>query len=235
MKSNRGMYWYLAALLLWWGGAFLAARSYPAGFDWQYTVMSALASRKHNPAGYMWFAAGLSLSMLLLWPYVTALGQRLRAMLAPGAGPGLALTAFRIGIVCAALLGVERLTIYDLSRLLYKGHEVIALFAFLGLYGGVFGLLVQLARRQQAFVVPVLLVASPLLAIGLNQLWLYLAQRDLGWVDTSWRAMGIPVWHSFAFWQWLAIVFLWAGAGLLGWAARRTQPGASQQAAGDDG
>jgi len=27
--------------------------------------------------------------------------------------------------------------------------------------------------------------------------------------------MGIPIWLSFAFWQWLAIGFLWAGLGLL--------------------
>jgi len=86
----------------------------------------------------------------------------------------------------------------------------------LGLYGGILGGLAQLMRRDRMFVLPVLLVVSPLLAIGVNQLWWYLEQRDPGWVDRSWREPGIPLWHSFACWPWLAIGFLWAGAGLLG-------------------
>jgi hypothetical protein len=55
----------------------------------------------------------------------------------------------------------------------------------------------------------------PLAAIAITQFWLYIDQRDLGWVDTGWRAMGIPLWLSFAFWQWLAIVTLWLGLGAL--------------------
>ena len=76
-------------------------------------------------------------------------------------------------------------------------------------------------RWPQLFLLPVLLVASPLLAIGITQFWLYVDQRDLGWVDTGWRAMGIPVWFSFAFWQWLSIASLWVGLGLLWFTSER--------------
>jgi hypothetical protein len=71
----------------------------------------------------------------------------------------------------------------------------------------------MLQSRIYAFMA--LIVASPLVAISMTQFWLYIEQRDLGWVDTSWREMGIPLWISFAFWQWLAIAALWVGLGLL--------------------
>jgi hypothetical protein len=105
--------------------------------------------------------------------------------------------------------------IRDLSKLVFKGHELLALAGFLSVYLGILGLLAQLVRRQRLYVVPALLIASPLIAIGITQLWLYFEQRELGWVRPNWRAMGIPLWLSFAFWQWLAIGFLWAGLGLV--------------------
>ncbi len=191
----------------------MAARYYPGGFDWQYTVASALASQKHNPTGSAWFAGALSVAMVLLWPYVTALNKSLRPSLPASAK--FWISALRIGLISGALLGLERLLIRDLSAWVYKAHEVLGLLAFMGLYIGALGLLVQLMLRRRVYVVPALLVASPLLAIGISQFWLYLAQRDLGWVDTSWREMGVALWFSFAFWQWLAIGFLWAGLGLL--------------------
>lgn len=82
------------------------------------------------------------------------------------------------------------------------------------MYLGVIGALVQMAWRQGGYVAPLLIVLTPLVAIAVVQLTLYLGQRDLGWVDTGWREMGIPVWLSFAFWQWLALAFLWLGLAL---------------------
>jgi len=190
----------------------LAAWYYPGGYDWSYTVVSALASQKHNPTGSAWFAGALSLSMVLLWPYVSTLKKSLYASL-PAAK--YTISALQTGIVCGALVGVERLLIRDISAWFYKSHETIALIAFLGLYIGILGLLIQVMLRQRIYAFPALFVAIPLLAIGITQFWLYLDQRDLGWVDTSWREMGIPLWLSFAFWQWLAIGFLWVGLGLL--------------------
>ncbi len=190
----------------------MAARHYPGGFDWVYTVASALASRKHNPDGSAWFAGALFLAMVLLWPYVTAIAKRHAA---PSATAKFAIIAMRTGLVCGALLGLEKLLIKDLSNWIYKAHEILALFTFIGLYFGILTLLVQAMLRKKAFVIPLLTVTAPLAAIAITQFWLYLGQRDLGWVDTSWREIGIPLWLSFAFWQWLAIGFLWLGLGLL--------------------
>lgn len=213
IHQKRALWWYLASLLVLSFGSILAARHYPGGFDWLYTVASALASKKHNPTGGVWFASALILAMVLLWPCVSALKKGLCPSL-PAAAE-FAIGALRIGLVCGAILGLEMLLIRDLSDWIYKAHEILGVFAFLGLYFGVLGLLVLTMLRQRIYAFPVLLVATPLLAIGITQFWIYLDQRDLGWVDTSWREMGIPFWLSFAFWQWLAIGFLWLGLGLL--------------------
>lgn len=193
-------------------GLFMAALHYPDGFDWFYTVASALASQKHNPTGSFWFAGTLSLAMVLLWPYVSSIKKGLYTQ-HPAAL--FSIVALRTGLICGALLGLERLLIRDLSNWIYKAHEFLGVFTFLGLYCGILGLLLVAMLRQRRYAFTVLLVASPLLAIGITQIWLYLGQHDLGWVDTGWRDMGIPIWLSFAFWQWLAIGFLWAGLGLL--------------------
>lgn len=213
IHKMRALWWYFTSLLVLSFGMIMAARYYPGGFDWLYTVASALASQKHNPTGSIWFASALSLAMVLLWPYVSALKKGLSPSLSVAAK--LAIGALRIGMVCGALLGLERLLIRDLSHWVFKAHEILGVFAFLGLHFGILSLLVQAMLRQRIYAFPVLLVVTPLLAIGITFFWLYLDQRDLGWVDTSWREMGIPIWLSFAFWQWLAMGFLWIGLGVL--------------------
>lgn len=210
--QKRTLWWYLASLLVLVVSAVLAARHYPGGFDWQYTVASALASQKHNPDGSVWFASGFLLSMVLLWPYVARIKQ---AMVLEFPATIIAIGLMQIGLICGVLVATERLFLRDLSAWLYKSHEILAILFFLGWYLGIFILLVQIMLRRKLFVLPVIIINTPLLAIGITQFWLYLKQRDLGWVDTSWREMGVPLWLSFAFWQWLAIVFLWAGLGLL--------------------
>jgi len=190
----------------------LAAARYPGGFDWFYTVASALASRKHNPEGSYWFSGALIISMALLWFSLSTMRQKKFLSFPRLARASLGI--LRLGLISGCLMGMERLLIFHLSDLIHKAHEILALLTFLGFYLGILGLLiVRLSGRKNSFW-PVLLVASPLLAIGLTQLWLYLDQRDLGWVDTSWREMGVPFWLSFAFWQWWAMACLWQG---LGW------------------
>jgi len=210
----------VASLLALSCGSVLAALHYPGGYDWVYTVASALASQKHNPTGSFWFASALVLAMALLWPYVSAFKQARHATFP--ATEKFAIAALRTGLICGALLGLERLLIHNLSDWVYKAHELLGLLTFLGLYLGILALLVLAMHRQRIYAFPVLMIATPLLAIGVTQFWLYLDQRDLGWVDTSWREMGIPFWLSLAFWQWLAIGFLWPGLGLL-WFTQRTQ------------
>ena len=213
LHTEKPLWWFFASMLVLSSGFVLAARQFPGGFDWAYTVVSALASQKHNPEGSAWFAGGFGLSMALLWPYVSALKKNLCSHLR--SSPAVSIIILRTGLLCGMLLGLERLLIHDLSAWIDKAHELLGLLAFLGYYLGILGIMLQLMLRQRIYVLPVLMVASPLLAIGGTQLWLYLYQRDLGWVDTSWREMGIPLYLSFAFWQWVAILLLAIGLVLL--------------------
>jgi hypothetical protein len=97
---------------------------------------------------------------------------------------------------------------------------------------GVMGFYYHRVRHAASSLWPALLVVLPLCAVGLSQLALYFDQRDLGWVNTAWREMGVPVWLSFAFWQWLAVWFLGLGLGyLVLWKPRRRM-GAGRPTAG---
>lgn len=231
LYPNAASWWYLASVTVLGSGSVLAASRFPGGFDWAYTVASALASQKHNPEGSFWFAGALALAMALLWPYASALERR-----QDSTHPGLltfAIFALRTGLLGGVLLGLERLLIRDLSAQVYKAHEILGLVTFFGLYIGTIGLLVCAMLHRKVHVFALMLLVSPLLAIGITQVWLFLDQRDLGWVDTDWRAMGVPVWLSFAFWQWLAIGFLWLGLGLLSFTGVRRESTEEGQGARD--
>jgi hypothetical protein len=192
-----------AAVLTVAGGTAMAVLHYPGGYDWTYTVISRLASRTHNPAGGAWVSGGLLAGMLLLWPVV---GWSFR-----GKGFALPRAALRVGLGGGVLLGAEGLFVLDYSGVARKGHELVALLTFTGLYAGVLGGYVQRMRCGVRRVWPALLVVLPLVAIGATQLVLYFDQRELGWVSTSWRELGVPFWISFAFWQWAAVALLGAG------------------------
>jgi hypothetical protein len=211
VKRGVALAWYAGAVASIIIGVVMAGRQFPGGFDWAYTVISRLGSSRHNPGGAFWLSGSLLVAVCLLWPVATHLGGR-----TAGAGrPWVAGTALRVGLIGGALLALEGLLLLDLTRLGRKGHEVLALATFLGFYGGVLGLFVHRIRDAGAAIWPALLVMAPLCAVGGSQLALYLGQRDLGWVNTGWREMGVPLWLSFAFWQWLAVAFLGLGLGYL--------------------
>jgi hypothetical protein len=193
-------------------GVAAAAWSYPGGFDWAYTVISRLASERRNPDGALWLSGGFLVGMVLLIPVT---GYLARTGIRPGSPAPRSVLLLRLGMAAGVLLGLEGLLRLDLSILHRKGHEAVALIAFLGFYGGVLGLHLHRVRHQGESVWPALLVFAPLVAVGLSQVVLFFDPRDLGWVDTDWRDMGVPVWLSFAFWQWLAVGFLGLGLGQL--------------------
>ena len=205
---KRALLLYGAAALTLILGVAAAAVQFPGGFDWVYTVISRLGSRTHNPSGALWLLGSLLAAVALLWPVTNALS-------AAHAHPRVAITALRIGLIGGALLAVEGLFMLDLSVITRKGHEIVALATFLGLYTGVLGLYLHRIRHSASSLLPALLVILPLCAVGVSQLALYFDQRDLGWVDTAWREMGVPFWLSFAFWQWMAVAFLGVGLGYL--------------------
>jgi hypothetical protein len=210
-ERNRAGRFFAGACAVLVGGVATAAATFPGGFDWVYMVISKLGSRTHNPVGGLVLSASLLAAVCLLWPVAGVLGR------CGGAGqrPVLATAALRVGLVGGGLLALEGLIGLDLTRIGRKGHELVALFTFLGLYGGVLGLYLHRIRRSGAFVLPALVVVLPLCAVAATQGALYFGQRDLGWVDTAWREMGVPFWLSFAFWQWMAVVFLVTGLGWL--------------------
>jgi hypothetical protein len=200
-------------------GVSVAVGHYSGEFDWMYTVISRLASRNHNPTGGFWLAVALLVAAGLLWPVAGFLGRQ-------GGGHGLrgAAGLLRVGLAGALLLAVEGIFALELSRHVRKAHEALALATLAGLYGGVLGIYTARARRSPLFRIPALLVILPLCAVGASQLALYLGQRDLGWVDTAWRELGVPFWLSFAFWQWVAVVLLGCGIALLVITSERPGP-----------
>ena len=114
-------------------------------------------------------------------------------------------------------MAIESILTPKLPAILEKTHEILAVLAFLFFYVGILGLFGFHTKRGRAFIWPALVMLLPIIAICISQLSLYLSQRDLGWVDHSWRDEGVPVWQSMAFWQWLSLGTLWAGIGFLAW------------------
>jgi hypothetical protein len=206
--SRRALGWYMLATAILSIGIPAAAVRYPGSFNWAYTVISALASRKHNPDGAAWFAAGIAGAMACLWPVVTRLTR-------DGAAPRWVKGALRIGVVCGVVVGIERLAFYHFSDVVRKGHELVALVSFLGFYPGVLGLYAHRMKTRPGFRWPALVVVVPLLAVGAREFYLYLAQRGVGWTTYDWHGHGAPLWLSFALWQWLAAALLWLAVGHL--------------------
>ena len=200
----------LAAATFWFG-VVMAAHYFPSQpYDWMYRVVSQLASRKHNPLGGHWFSIALGLSMLALWPAVSCLRETAGNRRWP-------IIALRAGLLFGVAVGIERLVFVRFSSLVNNGHEALAVGAFAGLYTGLLGLYWQRVRHGS---LGALAVAAPLVAIFVAQILIYFDQRHLGWVNYSWREMGVSPSLSFAFWQWLAVATLWIGLGHLLWTSR---------------
>jgi len=215
---RRAVGWYALATAILAVGIPAAAARYPGSFAWAYTVISALASRKHNPDGAAWFAGAIAGGMACLWPVVTLLTH-------DGAAPRWVKAALRTGVVCGVFVGIERLVFYHFSDMVRKGHELVALLSFLGFYPGVLGLYAYRMKMRRGFRWPALIVVVPLLAVGAREFYLYLAQRGIGWTNYDWHGHGAPLWLSFALWQWLAAALLWLAVGHLLLTARPADAG----------
>lgn len=186
-------------------GVLMAVRHYPVAFDWVYTVLSHLASLNRNPEGGRWISGALLLSCCCLWPLATYLGV---AYSYRNRRPVYAIWSLRIGLIAGFILGLEGYFNLRFSLYLYKAHEAVALFAFLGFYLGILAFHAHRIRNDWKCLFSALLVILPLCAIGCAQLYLFFGPHDLGWVNPGWRDLGIPFYLSFAFWQWVAVVSL---------------------------
>ncbi len=182
-----------------WGGLWMAGQRYPSGYDWRYMTISSLLYADRNPNGYRWAWGGLMLCALGGLCWTTVLMRHWRP---PGARRRpVGIWALGLGYVCmvCALLP---------SRLLPvpKGHEILALSAFIGLCIGIVQLTFQAAecsnapRAYAGFLAGAAL--SPVLLAGVAPAYVSYALPQLPWVGPEWRARGVPVYLSFAFWEW---------------------------------
>jgi hypothetical protein len=109
--------------------------------------------------------------------------------------------------MCCALLPERLLRIP-------QGHEFLALAAFVGLCIGLvhsaFKAVERSARLGNLAGSPPLqagilagVAMSPIVLAALAQAYVSYALPALPWVSLAWRARGVPVYLSFAFWEWV--------------------------------
>src|SRR5208282_3029085 len=119
----------LTGLLVFWLGLALACRHFPGEFDWRYMTVSNLFSSKHNPLGYLWGTAGVALCGVtgVIWVVLGITeypAAHWRRRLRPAA---LLAVGFPVMTLAAALPS---------AWLVPKGHEWLAVIAFLALCSG---------------------------------------------------------------------------------------------------
>jgi hypothetical protein len=209
-RSVAGRAAMLLGLCGFWLGLAIASWEFPGEYDWRYMTVSNLFSAKHNPAGHWWGAAGLIFcgGAGICW---VALG--LRQPPAPGWGPRLRESwLLAVGFPCMVLAAA-----LPSEWLVPKGHDWLAVIAFLTLCSGIVRAWVQ--ATLQRYKVPITYrsacvfalacaVLWPVAGAALTQAYLTLNRPDLPWVSLAWRARQIPLYLSFALWEWLTCLVL---------------------------
>ena len=195
-------------VLAFWGGMVMAGRRYPSEYDWRYITISSLVYGDRNPDGYLLARAGIVMCGLAGLYWTTVL---IRKWKQPGtAKPPVGIWALGLGylcMVCCALLPDGLVGIP-------KGHDLLALAAFVGVSIGMVhstfkaversalqGRLAGSSRLHAAILAGVPL--SPIVLAALAQAYVSHELPGLPWVSLAWRARGVPVYLSFAFWEWV--------------------------------
>ncbi|SRR5579872_2359090 len=204
----------LLEVLAFWGGIVVAEWRYPAEFDWRYMTLSTLISPRRNPHGYLWAATGLVISALLaLWWAIALAWTWGRSDAEKPRGVRL-LAWGSVCMVCSVVLP------WRLPRQ-PKEHEIFTLFAFVGLCLG----MIRLAFHTIERVIPVWMNGSgkhirlystvlagvavvPIFLAGLAEAYVFYVLPQLHWVNLAWRAQGVPMYLSFAFWEWITCAVL---------------------------
>jgi hypothetical protein len=193
----------------------IAAQHYPSEYDWRYMTISGLLYADRNPHGYRWAWGGVALCGLggLCWVSVL-IWNGIRSQAADRLAGVWALGLGYICMVCCALLPAPFLHIA-------RSHDVLALSAFVGLCMGTVQLTyrcVERSLRGQPRSAPgrsriyagTIAGAAllPLLLVSMTQAYVSHALPQLPWVGLEWRERGVPVYLSFAFWEWVTCVVL---------------------------
>ena len=207
------------AVLAFWFGVLIAMWRYPSEYDWRYMPLSNLLSPRRDPAGHLWACAGIAASGLcgLGW---SVMSDRFWSHGFVGSRSS-GIWMFRLGGLCTPLAAVPP----EWLRRVPKGHELFTLLAFAGACLGIVYLMFQSierifltaparpVRQHRIFATAVAGTAVlPILLAGLAQLYVFYVLPELGWVKLSWRANGVPVYLSFAFWEWITCFVLSAYA-----------------------
>jgi hypothetical protein len=187
-------------VLAFWICMSIAVLRFPAHYDWRYITISQLIYPERNPQGHLWASIALAACATggLIW--VCALPRAHRF-------PGL----YVLGVGYSCMIGSSLLP----ERVLHVpyGHETLAIAGFICVCTG----LVQLSLRHlstgshQSRLLPILLASvafSPIVLGGLTQAYLDYARPDIPWVGLAWRTMGIPLYLSFALWEWITCALL---------------------------
>jgi hypothetical protein len=218
-------------VLAFWGGMLMAARRYPSEYDWRYMPVSNLLSSGRAPAGYLWASTGVVLCSLCGLCWTAVLARRWKHEDAGDRPRGI--RALQFGyfcMICAAALP-------DWLLPIQKGHEILAVLAFAGLCFGMVRLMFQtiertVLRRMRRFIGHARLYAAilagaavlPVLLAGLAQAYVHYMFPEIHWVSLSWRSRGMPVYLSFAFWEWVTCVVLSAYMAILSLATYAVYP-----------
>lgn len=198
-----------------WSGLWMASRRYPSEYDWRYMTISSLLYPDRDPGGFLWAWSGLLLCALggLCWVAVLFQCSRPehRGVRAAGIWP------LALGYVCMISCAIWPGRLLELPR----GHDLLALLAFVGICIGTVQLTyVAVGRRmrRRSYTSPTWarvcagLVAGvallPLVLEAITQADVSRAFPHLPWVGLEWRARGVPVYLSFAFWEWSTCVTL---------------------------
>ena len=205
--AQRAIYASAAVgVLAFWCGMLIAARSYPSEYDWRYMTISSLVYAERNPSGHWWASAGIALCGLagLCWTAVLVRQGRQ----APGR---VGIWVLGLGYLCmmwCALLPERLLRIP-------KSHDVLALAAFVGICVGMVHATLRTATKRgvqrgdlpgKPRLRPVVLAGvalAPIMLAALAQAYVSYARPELKWVNLAWRARGVPLYLSFAFWEWV--------------------------------
>lgn len=196
-----------------WVGMAVAARSYPSEYDWRYITISSLVYAERNPGGFLWARGGLLLcgTAGLYW---TARLLRTWKRQCIAERP-IGVFALGLGYLCmtfCALLPEGRFRVP-------RGHDFLALAAFVGLSVGTALLTLEVIEQSHRVRMPpssALLHArilagfalSPIAVAAVAQAYVSHALPALPWVGLEWRERGVPVYLSFAFWEWVACAVL---------------------------
>jgi hypothetical protein len=217
VRAGQARVPYSAAILpaaagLLWTGLLMAAYRFPTEFDWRYMTVSVLLSPKDNPSVRHWAAAGVGFCGLAILVWTFAVGRSgTRGSSAHSTRPH-GVYWLRWGGACMVGSGVLPFHLLGLA----KTHELLTLLAFIGLCLGAVRLAIDFvhqfdSRSRRSSVVGAVLAGvliAPIVLAGLAQLYVFYVLPQLHWVGIAWRARGVPVYLSFAFWEWVTFVLL---------------------------